>query len=261
MPAIAPERLQKESEELRQLMAEPQRLVRRVMDLLDFYADRTRRPRSSSDLAGTTWLLGVPRPVLRAFSRALAQGAQRYPLGSRQAAELLWDAGYRESRGLASAILSGETGSWVGEWVESRSRTCDDLPALRPLAEEGLLGWRSAQPEQFLDGCRRWLESDSARLQLLAIRALEAAVDDPAFSDLPGLFHALDGQLGRLRGQSRRVVGELIEALARRSAPEAAKFLIDQLASNQPGSGSLIRSSLAAFPPSQASHLRRALSR
>jgi hypothetical protein len=261
MPAIDPERLQRQSEELRQLMAEPERLVRRASDLLDFYADRTRRPSATSEIADTTWLLGVPRPVLRAFGRALSEGAQRYPLGSRQAADLLWDAGYREARRLACAILSGETSAWIGDWVEDRTLTCDDPPALTPLAEEGLLGWRGAHPAEFLERCRSWLESSSGRLQLLAVKALQAAVDDPAFNGLPKLFRTLDGQLGHLHGQSRRVVAELIEALARRSAPEAARFLLDQLASDQPGSASLIRSSLAAFPPSQASHLRRALSR
>ncbi len=260
MPAVNPERLRQQVEDLLTLLGDPVALKRQCLDILDFYADRTRRLAASGGVEDTAWVFNVPRPVLRALSHGLCSHTQEKPALMLPTATALWDAGYRETRLLASDILGGIRQSEVAQWAETRVPNCDDRAVLTELASQGLVGLREADPAAFLERVSVWLGSTHRRLRLFALMALQSASGDPAFEDLPTVFRLLSGVSEMARGESRQVLYTLLRTLTRRSPPEAARFLLDELACAIPGTQRMIRVSLEHFPERQRELLKQALS-
>jgi hypothetical protein len=259
MPAVDPQRLAQETRELLGLLGEPERFVRLLLDRLEFYSDQARRLGPIEELAGSEPAFRVRPPVLRSLRRAFAQAAQVRPKQALASAEMLWDSGWREARLLAAALLSPSARSAAAE-VERWAATTDDRQVLRELAETGLAGLRQAHPAEFLKSARSWLKAARERPRLLALWALQAAAQDPGFQDLPGLLRALRGAASAVRGESRRALRGLIEALARRSPAEAASFLLQELQRQEQSLAPLVSQALPAFPERQRAVLLERLS-
>ncbi|MGD2253100.1 MAG: DNA alkylation repair protein [Anaerolineales bacterium] len=260
MPAIDPLRLEREIDKLVEAIDDPAALRRHSLDLLGFYADRTRRSASAKGARGTTKSLGVPRPVLRILGHALHQQAPEQPQSALAAADSLWEAGYRETQFMAAALLGGLDDDEVPAWAEEHIGGCRDYAALQELAERGLAGWRTGSREAFLARASAWLETNNARLRGLALLALAVEVANPEFEDLPSVFGLARGQADSVRGETRQALFALVRALARRSPPETARFLLDDLADERSGARRLVREVLKDFPPRHRAALRKALS-
>ena len=94
MPAIDPNRLRRQIEELRLQVGDPSGLRRSVVRLVEEYSDRTRRQgRRESTVPGS-----VHRSVLQALQEALGND----PDAAAQAAEALWRAETTEAKLLAA---------------------------------------------------------------------------------------------------------------------------------------------------------------
>ena len=260
MPAVNPERLRQQVEDLLSLLGDQAALKRQCLDLLDYYADHTRRSFASGSVRDAERVFGVPRPVIRALSQGLRSRTQQEPALILPTATVLWEAGYRETRLLASAILGGIQQMEVSQWAETRAARCDDSVVLKALASQGLAGLCEADPTAFLEKASEWLNSTHRWLRLFALLALHSAVENPTFEDLPTVFHLLSGVSEKARGESRQVLYALLRTLTRRSPPESARFLLDELAREIPGAQRMIRASLEHFPTRQQELLRRALS-
>ena len=260
MPAVNPERLRQQVEDLLTLLGDQVALKRRCLDLLDYYADHTRRSLASGGVKDAEGVFGVPRPVVRALSQGLRSRTQQKPALILPTATVLWEAGYRETRLLASAILGGIQQMEVAQWAEARASNCDDSVVLMELASQGLAGLREADPTAFLDRASKWLNSTHRWLRLFALMALHSAVENPTFEDLPTVFRLLSGVSEKARGESRQVLYALLRTLTRRSPPESARFLLDELAREVPGTQRMIRASLGHFPARQQELLKHALS-
>lgn len=260
MPAVNPERLRQQVEDLLTLLGDQVALKRQCLDLLDYYADHTRRSIASGGVKYTEGVFGVPRPVVRALSQGLLSRTQQKPALMLPTATSLWEAGYRETRLLASAILGGIQQLEVAQWAEARASNCDDSVVLMALASQGLAGLREAEPAAFLERVSGWLGSTHRWLRLFALMALHAAVENPTFEDLPTVFRLLSGVSEKARGESRQILYKLLNTLTRRSPPESARFLLDELARKVPGIQRMIRASLGNFPARQQELLKHALS-
>lgn len=260
MPAVNPERLRQQVEDLLTLLGDQVALKRQCLDLLDYYADHTRRSLASGGVKDAEGVFGVPRPVVRALSQGLRSRTQQKPALILPTATVLWEAGYRETRLLASAILGGIQQMEVAQWAETRASNCDDRVVLMELASQGLAGLREADPTAFLDRASEWLGSTHRWLRLFALMALHSAVENPTFEDLPTVFRLLSGVSEKARGESRKALYALLRTLTRRSPPESARFLLDELAREVPGTQRTIRASLGHFPARQQELLKHALS-
>jgi hypothetical protein len=260
MPAVNPERLRQQVEDLLTLLGDQVALKRQCLDLLDYYADHTRRSLASGGIKDAERVFGAPRPVVRALSQGLRSRTQQKPALILPTATVLWEAGYRETRLLASAIVGGIQQMEVAQWVEARASNCDDSVVLMELASQGLAGLREADPTGFLERASEWLKSTHRWLRLFALMALHAAVENPTFEDLPTVFRLLSGVSEKARGESRQVLYALLRTLTKRSPPESARFLLDELAREIPGTQRMIRTSLGHFPARQQELLKRALS-
>ena len=145
MPAIDPERLKKQVDSLLDVVGDPVELQRGCIELLDFYADRTQKSIATREADETYRAFGAPKPLMRALIFGLRARLEERPTLSFPAAAALWEAGYRETRVLASAILGDLNGEDVPSRAETWALECDDQIALRELANQGLASsWSTA---------------------------------------------------------------------------------------------------------------------
>lgn len=260
MPAVDPRRLAQDLRLLQDSLDDPAAFTRAVLERLELYADRARRSGLEDEVAGGERALHVRAPVLRALSREFARFAADQPGRGLRAADLLWEAGWRESRVLAISMLQAiprsNTVTRVQRWAESTK----DRRVLHALAEVGMAGLRRSSPAGFLRAVRSWLRDGRERPRLLALLALHAAAEDDEFQDLPGLLRSLAGVAGEVRGESRRALRELIRALARRSPAEAASFLLLEFQRQPQALAPMIQQALPSFPARQQAVLSERLS-
>ena len=260
MPAIDPERLKKQVDRLLDDVSDPVKFQKGCIELLDFYADRTLKSLAIGEVDETYRAFGAPKPLMRAISFGLLTRLEEQPTASLPAAAALWEAGYRETRALASVILGKQSGENVPGWAETWALECDDQIALWELANQGLASWRVTDPTTFFERVEIWLGSTEKKLQSFALLVLQSAVEDPSFEDLPTVFRLLDGKTGRFDGVLFHTLNRIINALARRSPPEAARFLMDELTGGSPGAKRMVRNTMERFPVPQRDLLERALS-
>jgi hypothetical protein len=102
----------------------------------------------------------------------------------------------------------------------------------------------------------RW---EDERLRVFGLLALAAAVLERSFEDVPAVFRLLAAIQAPARSPVERAMSALLQALARRSPAETARFLLDAVRGGWPGAENLVRQSLAAFPERQRAALNRAL--
>lgn len=260
MAAINPARLNEQIDDLLEYLDQPAAFRRKCLDILDFYADRTRRPTAKSAADDTPRAFRVPRPVLRAMGVRLKSSAQDDPELARLASSSLWEAGYRETRLLASAILSGQRHSLIGEWVIEWITTCDDRIAVADIARVGIQGWRKEDEKEFLDKCAEWIQSPKRSIRVFCLLALDAAVSDPGFSGLPAVFRMLVGKAASAQRDEKRALLQLVRMLADRSPLEATRFLLDEVKHHNGGVKAFIRALIDQLPHKQRKLLEQALS-
>jgi hypothetical protein len=260
MPAVNPQRLDRQVGVILNLVEHPQAMVRETLDLLDFYADRTRRPGTATDVEDVVRAFHVPAPVLRRLMLGVAEAIEARGENFKDAADLLWDADYRETMLMASAALSTQSGRAAADWAEAHAVGCQDRLVLEHLGRHGLEGWRRSDERAFLQAVEDWLNRKPA-LQMLALQAMRGAVEDGAFKGLPRVFQALEGCAGRMRGARWKAFEQLVRALAQRSPQETTRFAMEALKRDDPGAKKMARSLLDALPMPLQARISQFLSR
>ncbi len=248
MPAIQPDQLQRQIDTLLELVTQPQAFVRECMNLLDYYADRTKRPRGSAIDVEIARILRVPRPVMRTLCNQLQQTDQGESDLWLQIAQGLWNKGIREAREIAACALFKSPMQGVVEVAEQWAINCEDDVALEYLTTTGMKGWRTQEPQRFYQATASWLRDHRLRIRHMAILALLGLSKDEAFSEIPEVLNVLSSHKADLRGGSLRSQVSLVRQLAALSPPEVAKYLIDAQKEGGPGVSRLIQSVLSAFP-------------
>jgi hypothetical protein len=260
MTAVKPARLNEQIDEVLDDFSDPIALRRKCVDILDLYADRTRRPNLMETMDEAAHSLRVPRPVIRAFGVAFRRRAQEQPEHARAASAALWEAGYRETQLLACSVLSGQVHDDVAKWAIDYVAKCDDQEVVAEMAKAGLQGWRISDVSRFLAAEQVWLNDSNRGIRSFALLALSAAAEDDQFKDIPSIFRLIAGFTAKAKGGERRALRRLIEALVDRSPPEAARFLMDEVAEGGNPAENFARSTLEFFPSRQRRLLERTLS-
>ncbi|NIS79974.1 MAG: hypothetical protein GTO14_07160 [Anaerolineales bacterium] len=260
MAAVNPARLNTQVGELLACLHDPVALRRECLEILDFYADRTRRPSVSSSADDAVRIFRVPRPVIRALGTGLKTRVIERPDLAYAAASALWEAGYRETRQLACVILGAYRQSEIADWVTDWVPSCEDRVALAELARVGLQGWRANDVAMFLSKVAEWLESSSLRMRVFSLQALDAAAHDEDFDELPTVFRLITGRVATSQGREKRSLYSLVNTLATRSPPETARFLIDEINREGGAARKMTRSLIENFPSRQRILLERTLS-
>ncbi len=264
MPAINPARLRIQSAELAELFDRPAAFVHALHELLELYADRTRRPGLTGAPPPLLEAYKVPTPVLRRILIELDPLIQQDQQAGFDLCDALWSESYLEFRSLAASLLGKlnpenpepileRVVRWTGPKTESR--------LIELLLTAGLSRMREQLPERYLQQLEAWLVSEDVFTRQLGLRALHASLQAQPVHNLPVLFRLLGLLVREAPGQLRPDLLAVLRDLAARSPQETAYFLRQNLMikSDNPGTAWLIRNSLRSFPPDQQVSLRAAL--
>jgi hypothetical protein len=161
---------------------------------------------------------------------------------------------------LATAILADQSGDDVIHFVAAQAAECRDPVVKDELARTGLEAWRRRNAELFIEHVSNWLGREERKMRVFGLLALEGAVQDEHFSDLPAVLQLIAGASISARGEERRSLSRVVRGLASRSPQEAARFLLDEQVRSDSTARRLIRDVRDSFPPRQRELLERALS-
>ncbi len=252
MPAIHLARLKIQITELLTHFTEPSDFLRELHTLLDFYADRTRRPGRSGKPKPLIQAYNVPRQVMRRIYSDIAPLVVADPENALVLADQLWTDPWYESRLLAVSILGILPPcpiSVIVERLQAWGKTCREDALLDALLDDGAVQVRSEFPEEYFFLVEGWLTDGDKLSGKLGLRAMPALILNPEFENLPALFRLL-GPL--VRESSSALETDLIQAvraLGQRSPQETAFFLQQNLnAPHKSGLTLIIRRSLDVFP-------------
>ena len=259
MPAINPTQLEKQITAALSVKADPPLCVRKLYEILEFYADRTRRSVKAADMLILGKVLRVPQPVLQAITRSI-QTEHDYSERLRlESSLMLWDMNYRETRMVAVSLLSGVDPALVMAHFENWATDCDDEEVLHWMAAEGLKLSNRPLEDIPWKGLNTWLQHPAATVQHLAlISLLELVQGSVRDGHLPRVFRLLRGASGNISKTSLAALQDLLWALAERSPQESAQYLLDEIKRDQEVRH-LIEKILGAFPQALQEELRQVL--
>ena len=259
MPAIQPEQLQRQIDALLRLVDEPQAFIRSCMNLVDYYADRTKRPRGSAAKVEIARILRVPRPVMKALCLRIQQFEGGTPEIWLEIGRGLWRQAIREARQVAACLLLKVPQDVIAQEAEAWAIECEDDEALTYLASTGLKTWRIRDQDRFYASIETWLGDARVCIRHLAILALHARSEDDPFNELPRILSLLAGRAAEVRGSSQRSLTGLVRRLSKISSPEVAKFLMDEVEAEVQGARRLAQAALPAFPEKLQTEIQRVL--
>jgi hypothetical protein len=263
MPAIQPDRLKAQVTQIGEDFMQPSRYAQRLHDLLDFYADRTRRPGQLGSRVPILPHYHTPAPVIREVQRSLAaQAAAAGPQAALSLIDALWADEAYEPRIIAAYLLSRSgldpttLAQRLAEWIHPSQ----DLQIATNLLESGYAGLGHVHPESWIDLIRGWLASNRAGMQSIAVQAISLVVRDPAFENFPPIFNLLTPLIQSAPVALHTELSNLIEQLAMRIPAETAFFLRQSLSVSADRSITrLVRRCLPFFDASIQQTLREAL--
>jgi len=263
VPAIRPERLKKLSITLAEHFADPPAYVREMHDLMDYYADRARRPGQAGRPGPLISAYNVRPPVLRALLQQLLPRAEQDREAALKLCDALWDEPYLEFRQLA-AMLLGRLNPDSPKPILARLQTWItpqlELHLIETLLSVGVERLHREQSGALLNLIQQWLDNTQPFYQQLGLRALLPLIDDPGFENIPIFYPMIQPLCQAAPGILRPDLLDVVSALARRSPPEAAYFLRQTLAfPDAPLTPWLVRQSLSQFPPDLQAGLRSAV--
>jgi hypothetical protein len=260
MPAIQPARLRQQAVLLAERVTDPAAYVRNLHFLMNFYADRARRPGQSGKPGPLITAYKVRPPVLRIILQETLPEALKDPEKGFSLCDALWDEPYLEFRMLA-AMLLGQLPTGAEEAVTRRLQAW-----LTPNLEEHLVtalltqaayNLRQESPQTLVDMVQNWMESKDTFYQQVGLRALLTLIEDPNFENLPAFYLMLQPLVRKVPSVLRADLLDALAALVKRSPQETAYFLRQTLGTpNATDTAWLIRQTLTEFPTELRNSLR-----
>lgn len=261
MPAIDPERLSREIEKLQSSINNPPVLRQGILELMEYYADRIRRPSEAIRNPGLGKSFDIPKPVLRELRSALMGWVSEEWGWAEAIGEQLWQAPYRETRLMAIDMLKAPCSGDLLQRLETWSLETDDPILLNEIAQSAVDWWRAHDFQAFPERLSAWLQSGKLPLQMLALSVLKLAMETADYQDLPLVFQLLREAPPAPRAALRRALLGLLQALIQASVSETTRFLLDEHFTGGMIDRETIRQLLNALPPPERSLVKRALSK
>lgn len=262
MPAIDLGRLKTQAAQLIETFDQPERFVRQLHEMLEFYTNRTIRPAQAARRASLP-SHRTPKPVLRQIASELESPADQYPLHATALTSALWKASYLETRLLACHLMgyippasAMPLFSLLPEWVHQSK----DPEIQGALLTDALRRLRRENPEAFLLLIEDWLKSPDHRAQIWGLRALIPLLNEPGFENLPTVFRLLRPTLETARPATQLDLQACLAALGRISVTETLYFLREVIAaSKNPEMLRILRRMLPTCSPELQAGLRETL--
>jgi len=281
MPAIHLPRLRQQVDALVQYYAEPEKFLRELGDLFDFYGDHTRRSSQKTQKPITLPEVHVPPPVLRQIVLDLIPYAENAPHAVLVLARMLWQKAVLEYRHLAAQLLGklplsyrGDVYRLVQTWtLENHEEVLLDSLSTHSLETiqredpasllETIEAWLSDEPDEKEDQepPARKLSPAEKRTQVkLGLLALRPFVRDQNFQNLPRIYALLKPMMRTSPKAMRPYLLDLLRPLTRRSPQEVAFILRTELDGEDTANVAwLARRLLSELPPEHQERLRQRL--
>ena len=263
MPAVEQTRLRTQTRLLIQRYASADDFVKGLIELYEFYSDRTYNPAVSGQHYPTLQAYNVTPLINRQFELEIGKLCQDNPLSSLDVIDRLWKQEKIEPRQLAAELLGKiplEYSDQVIERLQKWSLPTEDRELINYLHEHGSTRLRRESNSEWMKVIRTWMESKETHNQVFALQCLIPLIQNPEFADLPQLFNLLSKYLSYPQPRILYVLQIVIETLAKRSPNETVYTLKAVL--KGPHSSEiprLFRRLIPSFPPEQAQSLRIAL--
>jgi hypothetical protein len=263
MPAIQPALLKTQIAQIITYFDRPADFLRALVDMLEFYADRTLRPGGSGSPPPLIDAYHVPRQVMRQIQRELASKVAGNSSAALELADALWTQPWLEIRLLAIYLVGEvppEPPERVLERVRSWEASCSEGRLVEALLDKGIARLRQESQPEYLSLLEDWIHASSLSTQQLALRAMRPLVSESEFDNLPLLFR----WIAPLARESGAELGpdliDVLRTLGERSPQETAYFLRQNLgASSSPEMAYLVRQVLPSLPKEMAADLRTTL--
>ncbi len=263
MPAIHLARLRQQTAQLGESFLSPDRFVRQLHDLLDFYADRTRRPGQAGTRIPRLPHYSVPLPVIRQVMSELDRcAAEAGGPASLDLADRLWSDGYFESRQIAIHLLGqdGIPAEQAAARVTSWAIPGGDQQILNALLEAARSALQKNGPAAWFDLVKTWTAADQVAVQEMGLHALRSMLEEPGFENLPAVFAIIGSVLHTAPAGLHFELASVLEACARHSPGETLYFIRQTVAvSPEPHMTRLIRRCLPIFDEEGQKILRQSL--
>lgn len=262
MPAVHPERLQNQVNELSQYFNQPELFVHRLRELLEHYSERVNRPGQS----------GEPEPLLSAYRvrppvlRQIIQAINSYPGVEAELildiCDNLWGQPSLECRLISVALMGNlpisckeqvinRAVNWIGANPEER--------LVDAILGDGLSTIRDQDPQAIFALSESWLDSKAIESKLRGLQALVPLATHQDIDVFPQIFDLIEPYLLVTPQKLRHHINVLVAILARRSPVETAYFL-QQLLSHPESKDTpfMVRQNIDKFPDDLQLKLRKA---
>jgi hypothetical protein len=261
MPAIRPERLKREAEGLKKYVNEPSKLRWHVIDLLEFYADRTKRHGMSEQIADATVRFRIPSPVMQVIQASLVQATSKNPVAALSSANELWSVEVQEARLLAIAILANASSEDLISTLPAWARETRDLRVLEGLSVVAYTGLLERGGEAIRNQIEKWLQSRSGELRKFGLYTLIAIATDEQTDRVHIAFEILTRVGFRKEIITRPGYANLLEVLITRNPGESTGYILEGLKRGQEDLRRVVQGLLPKFPRSHRVRLEMEISR
>lgn len=263
MPAIQPARLKQQAALLAQSFDQPVVFVRSLHHLLEFYADRARRPGQTGKPTPLISTYHVRPPVLSILLQEWTPWVENDPSMALSLCDTLWRENYLEFRLLAASLLGRippDPVEPILNRVEYWAKEPLEQSLVTALFVNGLSSLRKANPDHLIKLVEQWLSSESRKEIHYGMVALLPLVNEQEFKNLPVFFRLIQPFCREMPPALRPALIDLLIALARRSPQETAYFLRQSFEiSKSQDTAWLIRQVVNEFPQEQEQSLRAAV--
>jgi len=263
MPAINPARLKIRCTEVGTHFSDPHKFITKLHDLLNFHADRIRRPGEVGTPLPLIPAYYVPIQVLRGLEREILPRIKHAPQEALALADALWSEEWLETRLLAAAILGHvlpTSPDPILDRVQKWGADCTEALLQKALFTQGISHIQEQYQSDFLRIVSDLVANPKKDAQRESLYAILPLLEDESFQNLPIVYRMLSTIMGREETGLQNEIVAVIRILAKRSEQETAFFLQEKLLTAQePRITRIVRQSLPFFSKEYQSRLREEL--
>jgi len=228
VPAINPDRLKKQIEQLGNTYENPEVFVSQIKTLFEFYENHIVRTGQSGKPDPLIQAYHIPKPVIRLIIQETSLNITQNPDIALEICDLLWKIPYLETQQLAAIILgripvppSEKVLEKLNQWLQKDT----DPQVINFIIEEGLTNlFENDLPTIFVI-IEDWLNSNDPFYIRIGLESTLLIIKNKNFNNLPIIFRLLDPLICNIPNEVSPELISVLEELIKISPNETSFFL------------------------------------